>query len=92
MRNDVDNAIAMLEAMYGVDVHAVLGDIAIPVQAIYGALDPMPSTSVSDASEMVVAVHDARVHVVDGAVHVPTLTRPAEVAEVMAGFIGSLAT
>jgi len=90
MRADADGAITLLEAMFGVDLRSDLPSLDLPAQIIHGEHDRNPHNSVDDARETARLLGDAPLHVVRGAGHVPTLTRPSEVADVMADFIARL--
>jgi pimeloyl-ACP methyl ester carboxylesterase len=90
LRTPVEDAVTLLEAMYGLDLRPRLGELEVPVQFVHGELDALPNNAVADAEATAGAVRDARFHIVRGAGHVPTLTRPFEVAEVMAAFIRDL--
>jgi 3-oxoadipate enol-lactonase len=87
MRPDADTAISLLEAMYGIDLRPSLPDIELPALVVNGELDALPATGVERAQETAALLGDARLHVVDGAGHVPTLTRPDEVATAIHEFL-----
>jgi pimeloyl-ACP methyl ester carboxylesterase len=90
MDADPEVAIALLEAMYDVDLRPSLSSLGVPVQLIHGELDQNPHNRLSDAEATAHLLGDAPLHVVKGAGHVPTLTRPTEVADAMASFISRL--
>lgn len=80
LRPDATTAIALLEVMYGIDLRPRLPEIDVPVLVVNGELDALPANRVERAEETAALLPDARLHVVAGAGHVPTLTRPDEVA------------
>lgn len=87
MRPDVDTAIALLEAMDAVDLRASLDDIGIPALVMVGELDPLPNNGVDAAQDTAERIPDAKLQVLTGAGHVPTLTRPDDVAMAMGSFL-----
>ncbi|HVM40787.1 MAG TPA: alpha/beta hydrolase [Acidimicrobiia bacterium] len=87
MRPDVETAVALLEAMSDVDLRPILPEIGIPTLVVMGELDALPNNGVAVAEETVGLLPDAQLHVVDGAGHVPTLTRPGEVAGAVEAFL-----
>ena len=87
MRPDVDSAIELLEAMYGIDLRPSLPGLDLPILVVNGELDALPTSGVERARETAELLPDSRLHVVEGAGHVPTLTRPEEVASVMQAFL-----
>lgn len=88
MRQDVETAVALLEAMYEVDLRPSLPEIEIPVLVVNGELDALPANRVERAVDTAAALPDGRLHVVAGAGHVPTVTRPSAVAAAMGAFLG----
>lgn len=62
-------------------------DIQAPVLVVNGELDALPANGVERAEETAAMLPDGRLHVVAGAGHVPTLTRPDEVASTIQTFL-----
>jgi pimeloyl-ACP methyl ester carboxylesterase len=87
MRPDADTAICLLEAMYGIDLRPLLPDIELPALVVNGELDALPANGIERAKETAALLNDAHLHVVDGAGHVPTLTRPDEVTTTIHEFL-----
>jgi 3-oxoadipate enol-lactonase len=87
MRQDVATAVALLETMFGLDLRPSLADVQVPVLVVNGELDALPANGLERAEETAAMLPAARLHVVAGAGHVPTLTRPTEVASAIEGFI-----
>jgi pimeloyl-ACP methyl ester carboxylesterase len=87
MRPDVETAVALLEAMYGIDLRHSLPELDLPTLVMNGELDALPANGVERARETASLLPNARLHVIDGAGHVPTLTRPNEVAATMHAFL-----
>jgi 3-oxoadipate enol-lactonase len=67
----------------------LLPDITVPTQVVVGADDPI--TPPEDARLMADRIPDARLHVIEGAAHVPNLEQPAEFNRVLAEFLETLA-
>lgn len=89
-RPDAATAIALLEAMFGIDLRPSLPAIQVPVLVINGELDALPANGVERAEETATLIDGARLHVIEGAGHVPTLTRPDEVASEIETFLGAV--
>jgi pimeloyl-ACP methyl ester carboxylesterase len=87
MRQDATTAIALVETMYGLDLRPSLSGIQIPVLVVNGELDALPAHGVERAEETAALLPEGRLHVVAGAGHVPTLTRPDEVASAIQKFL-----
>lgn len=90
LRSDAATAIALLEAMYGIDLRPRLPEIDVPVLVVNGELDALPANRVERAEETAELLPDARLHVGAGAGHLPTLTRPGEVAAAIETFLADL--
>lgn len=80
-------AAALLETMYQVDLRSSLPEIRIPTLVVHGELDALAFTRPEVAEETARLIAGARLHIVSGAGHVPTLTRPEEVAQATAAFL-----
>jgi 3-oxoadipate enol-lactonase len=87
MRPDTDTAISLLEAMYGIDLRPSLSAIELPALVVNGEMDALPANGVERAKETASLLSNAQLYVVDGAGHVPTLTRPDEVAAAIGAFL-----
>lgn len=87
MRADAETAVTLLEAMYGIDLRSSLPTLDLPGLVINGELDALPANGVERAEETAALLSDARLHVVKGAGHVPTLTRPGEIASTVSAFL-----
>lgn len=76
---------ALLRAIGGTTIEPELGDVGIPTLVIHGADDQvMPP---SGAETLAAGIPGARLHVLEGVGHVPTITRPRQVAELVQAFI-----
>lgn len=80
-------AAALLETMYPIDLRPSLPEIRTPTLVLHGELDALAYTRPEVAEETARLVPGARLHIVGGAGHVPTLTRPEQVAEAIDGFL-----
>jgi pimeloyl-ACP methyl ester carboxylesterase len=90
MRSDVETAITLLEAMYGIDLRPSLPGLDIPTLVINGELDALPANGVERARETATLLPRSRLHVIDGAGHVPTFTRADELAAAMQTFLAEV--
>lgn len=89
MRPDADTAVRLLEAMYGIDLRLSLPDLELPALVLNGELDALPANGVERAKETAALLGDAQLSVINGAGHVPTLTRPDEVAAMIHEFVSA---
>lgn len=82
-----DSAIRLLEYSYGIDLRPSLADIQIPTLILHGTQDVIvpPSESEYAASQ----IPNSTLHLFKGAGHVPTMTRPRELAEEIDIFFSS---
>lgn len=90
LKAEPEVAARLLECMYGLDLRPRLGELRLPTLVIQGELDAIRFVRLSRAEENVSLMLQARLHVVRGAGHVPTLTRPAEVTEAIEQFLAQL--
>lgn len=91
-RTGGERAARLVESFYEVDVREALSEVRAPTLVIHGALDALPTSPLAAAQEMAERIPDARLLVLDHAGHVPTLSRPSEVAHAMAEFISERAS
>jgi pimeloyl-ACP methyl ester carboxylesterase len=83
-RSSGEPAAQLLEAAGAVDIADRLGEIALPTLILHGAEDRI--VPVAQAHMLASRLGDARLVVLDEAGHVPTLTRPRQVAEAIDAF------
>jgi pimeloyl-ACP methyl ester carboxylesterase len=83
MRSDPESAARLFEGSYGVS--ADLGAITVPSLVIRGSRDTLVSAQASLA--MSDALPNSEHHVIEGAGHVPTATRPHEVVAIIEDWI-----
>jgi pimeloyl-ACP methyl ester carboxylesterase len=76
-------AIALYESVAGIDLRPRLGEVALPVLVIHGTADALVSQA--DAHVLANTLPNAALHLIPGAGHVPTMTRPDEVAAAIDG-------
>lgn len=67
-----------------------LQQIEPPILVIHGALDVLPTSPLSAAEELAGEIPNAELMVLTDAGHVPTLSRPDEVAQAIDRFIATL--
>jgi len=87
LRSDADSGVRLLECMFEVDLRPRLAEIRIPTLVIHGELDALPMTRLTAAEETARLIPEATLHVIKGAGHVPTLTRPDEVVKAIEDFV-----
>lgn len=81
---------ALIRQMYGVDLTARLGEIRVPTVVIHGEQDAI--WPVDAAHAFAEGIPKAALEVIPGAGHVPMMTSPRVVAEVLRTFIESVST
>ncbi len=74
-----DSAIRLLEYSHGIDLRPSLAEIQIPTLILHGTQDVIIPPSESEYA--VSQIPNSKLHLFQGAGHVPTITRPREVAE-----------
>lgn len=74
-------AVKLLECTHNVDVRPQLAEIKIPTLVIHGDCDAL--VPLSDSEYITSQIPDSYFHIVKGAGHVPTMTRPNEVADLV---------
>ncbi|HVA71000.1 MAG TPA: alpha/beta hydrolase [Acidimicrobiales bacterium] len=90
VRTGPERAARLVEAFYQVDVRERMRHLATPTLIIHGELDALLASSLETAREMADLIHGATLVVLDGVGHVPTLSRPREVAAAIETFVGRL--
>ena len=83
-RTGGDRAAILVESFYTVDIRPRLQHIKVPAVVIHGELDHLPTSPIAASEEIAGAIPDARLVVLPGAGHVPTLTKPQAVADEIA--------
>lgn len=74
-----ESAIRLIECTHGIDLRPQLAQIQIPTLIIHGDADVI--VPLSDSEYMAAQIPNSHLHIVKGAGHVPTTTRPLEVAQ-----------
>ena len=77
-------AIQLYEMVYGLDLRPHLSTITLPTLIIHGEKDAL--VSVSAAQWLAEQLPNSQLHILPGAGHVPTMTRPREVATLINQF------
>ncbi|MEZ4771469.1 MAG: alpha/beta hydrolase [Caldilineales bacterium] len=77
-RSGQEAAIRLYQSMDGIDMRPVVGDIALPALIIHGEQDAL--VPLEAACSLAEAIPNSRLVVLPDTGHVPTVTRPAEVA------------
>ncbi len=84
MRSAPAAAIRLYQCMDGIDLRPHVGHIALPTLILHGELDAL--VSVAAAEWLAAAMPNSRLEIFAGAGHVPTVTRPVEVATAINSF------
>ena len=82
-------ALRLLECMYGVHLRPQVSRIIQPTLILHGDRDSL--VPLSDSEWLASQIPQSHLHVVRGAGHVPTVTRPLEVAEAINRYFTSSA-
>ncbi|MFP5254850.1 MAG: alpha/beta fold hydrolase [Acidimicrobiia bacterium] len=85
-RTGPEAAARIVEIYYGLDLRPRLGDIAVPATIVHGVLDALSPSALDDAKELASLLR-ADLHLLDGAGHLPLLSRPDEVARLLDSFL-----
>jgi pimeloyl-ACP methyl ester carboxylesterase len=84
MRSPQAAAIRLYECLYGLDLKPNVSQILQPTLIIHGELDTI--VPLADAEWLATQIPNSHLQIIRGAGHVPTVTRPGVVAEVMNRF------
>jgi pimeloyl-ACP methyl ester carboxylesterase len=79
-----ESAIRLLECTHGTDLRPKLSQIQHRTLILHGDADML--VPLSDSEHMASQIPNSHLHVFKGAGHVPTVTRPIEVAQVINQF------
>jgi 3-oxoadipate enol-lactonase len=82
-RTGGERAAALIESFYGIDLTLRLPQLSVPTVVIQGEKDALPSSNIESARAMAAAIPNCKLELLSGAGHVPTLTRPKEVADII---------
>ncbi len=88
MRTGPARAALLVESFYGVDIRSRLPQLRVPTTVVHGELDALPSSRLETARALAALVPGAQLRVIEGAGHVPTLSRPLEVADAIEKALG----
>ncbi len=83
-RTGGDRAAILIESFYTVDIRPRLQHIKVPAVVIHGELDHLQTSPLAASEEIAETIPDARLVVLPGVGHVPTLTKPRAVANEVA--------
>ncbi|MES2751503.1 MAG: alpha/beta hydrolase [Pseudomonadota bacterium] len=83
-RSDGPSAVQLMECLEDTDVERRLSEISLPTLIIHGSRDAI--TPVSSSETLAAKIPNSKLVVIEGAGHVPTVTRPAVVATAIEEF------
>lgn len=86
-RSPAASAIRLYQCLYGLDLRPDIARIVQPTLLIHGSEDAL--VPLADAEWLAAHLPSSRLHVLHGAGHVPTVTRPLEVADAINRFFAS---
>ena len=86
MRSNAGAAIELLDCMEGIDIESRLGQLPMPTLVVHGSRDAI--TPLISSQKLAASMPHAALTVIDGAGHVPTVTRPERLAAEIEGFFG----
>lgn len=86
-----ERAARLVEMFFDVDVRTRLGKVSQPTLVMHGALDVLLASSPQDAQEIADTIPNAALEVLSDAGHVPTLSRPDAVIELINEFVANRA-
>ncbi len=87
MRSSANAAIELMECMEGIDIESRLGQLPMPALVIHGSRDAI--TPLSSSQILAARLPHATLAVIDGAGHVPTVTRPERLTAGIDEFFGA---
>jgi pimeloyl-ACP methyl ester carboxylesterase len=76
-----ESAVKLLQCAYGIDLRPQLAQISVPTLILHGDQDVI--VPLSDAEYAAAQIPNSRFHILKGAGHVPTMTCPGEVAQLI---------
>ena len=74
MRSNATAAIELMECMEGIDIESRLGQLPMPALVVHGSRDAI--TPLASSQTLAARLPHATLALIDGAGHVPTVTRP----------------
>ena len=82
-RTGGERAAVLIESFYGTDLSDRLSQLVMPTVVIQGEQDVLPGSSADGARALAAAIPNCKLELLPGVGHVPTLTRPKEVADII---------
>ena len=84
MRSNAQAAVQLMESLEPVQLLDRLPSIKLPTLILHGSRDVI--TPVASAERLAKLLPNAQLHIIEGAGHVPIVTRPAQVAQAIDAF------
>lgn len=88
IRTGPAGVVAILESYYPIDLRDRLDQINVPCLVLGGSDDRIASEGLSGLRGLADSLPDSELAIIEGAGHVPSMSRPAEMAKLIASFIG----
>lgn len=90
LRTGAESSASILEANLDVDLRPHLAEIRVPTLVIHGALDAVSASALEDAIELARLVPGAKLELIEDAGHLPLLSRPSRVADILDRFLSEM--
>jgi pimeloyl-ACP methyl ester carboxylesterase len=87
-RTGAESAARIIEANYNVDLRPRLAELRLPTLIIHGVLDALSPSALDDVKELAGSIPGAQLRLLDDAGHLPLLSRPEHVADLLDSFLG----
>jgi pimeloyl-ACP methyl ester carboxylesterase len=85
-RSNGSEAVQLMECLEVVDLERRLSEISLPTLIIHGSQDVI--TPVANSENLAAKIPNSKLVIIEGAGHVPTMTRPVDVAKAIEDFFG----
>ena len=87
LRTGAESSARIIEVNFPVDLRPRLAEVSVPTMVIHGVLDAVSANALDDAKELTRLIPGARLELLEDAGHLPLLSRPAAVAEILDSFL-----
>ena len=87
MRTGPEATIQIIEANFEVDLREHLAGVEVPTVVVHGVLDALSPTALEDAHQLAGEIPGAELYLLDDAGHLPLLSRPSDVADILGALL-----